>query len=92
MLALLVLGLAKNRALHRIVPCPRTPRGTQYDVQSMHHRRNSNFCEITQRSIHTQRDASRKISALVKRMGVQVSYLAVTLALVASGVPAGCGF
>ena len=26
------------------------------------------------RSIHTQRDACRKISALVKRMGVQVSY------------------
>ena len=28
----------------------------------------------TERSIHTRRDACRKISALVKRMGVQVSF------------------
>ncbi len=75
MLAMLEARLEKNWAAKQKVPCSRAPRGTQYDVHSMHNAEAATFGEFTRRSIHTQRgDACRKISALVTRMGVQVSY------------------
>jgi hypothetical protein len=73
MLAVLEPQLEKNRTASRKVACSRAPRGTQYDVHSMHTAKHDAITS-SQRSIHTQQgDASRKISALVKRMGVQVS-------------------
>jgi hypothetical protein len=50
-------------------------------------------CDSLRRSIHTRRgDTSRKISALVKRMGVQVSYWRRRWHWLPAVFPAGCGF
>ena len=73
MLAMLESRLEKNRATQRKVPCLLAPCGSQYDVQSISQRRSSNAIGVPDEA-STPSATRAAISALVKRMGVQVSY------------------
>ena len=91
MLAMLEARLEKNLAARRKVACSRAPCRSQYDVHSMQVVEATTQSRNPRRSIHTQRDASRNFRTSQADGSASV-LLAATLALAASGVPAGCGF
>ncbi len=92
MLAVLEPALDENCASRRKVACPRASRGTQYDVQSIHSAEQATHSEISDEA------STPSVARLSQNLrssqadGSASVLLAATLASVAGGVPAGCGF
>jgi hypothetical protein len=92
MLAMLEARLEKNHNFQRKVACSRAPRGSQYHLHSIRIVMCTAIGGYLTKHPHPARRHVPQNFRLSHADGSASVLLAATLALAASGVPAGCGF